>query len=76
MCQTGMGNQLKYADQRKSPVAVIQGSDEQARGVVQLKDLDLGARLAADIASNEEWKSQPAQREVRSSSGGNISFDD
>jgi histidyl-tRNA synthetase len=59
-----MGNQLKYADQRKSPVAVIQGSDEQARGVVQLKDLDLGARLAADITSNEEWKSQPAQREV------------
>ncbi|MBB5515112.1 histidyl-tRNA synthetase [Rubricella aquisinus] len=59
-----MGNQLKYADQRKSPVAVIQGSDERERGVVQLKDLDLGARLAADITSNEEWKAQPAQREV------------
>jgi histidyl-tRNA synthetase len=59
-----MGNQLKYADQRGSPVAVIQGSDERDRGVVQLKDLDLGARLAAEITSNEEWKSQPAQREV------------
>lgn len=59
-----MGNQLKYADQRGSPVAIIQGSDELARGVVQLKDLDLGARLAAEITSNEEWKSQPAQREV------------
>ena len=59
-----MGNQLKYADQRGSPVAVIEGSDEQARGVVQLKDLDLGARLATEINSNEEWKSQPAQREV------------
>lgn len=59
-----MGNQLKYADQRQSPVAVIQGSDERDRGVVQLKDLDLGARLAADITTNEEWKAQPAQREV------------
>jgi histidyl-tRNA synthetase len=57
------GNQLKYADKRNSPVAVIQGADEAARGVVQLKDLFLGARLAAE-ASHEEWKSQPAQTEV------------
>jgi histidyl-tRNA synthetase len=57
------GNQLKYADKRQSPVAVIQGSDEAARGVVQLKDLILGAKLAED-ATLEEWKSQPAQTEV------------
>lgn len=57
------GNQLKYADKRYSPVAVIQGSDEAARGVVQLKDLILGAKLAQD-ATLEEWKSQPAQTEV------------
>ncbi len=57
------GNQLKYADKRNSPVAVIQGGDEAARGVVQLKDLFLGAKLAAE-ASHEEWKSQPAQTEV------------
>jgi len=57
------GNQLKYADRRASPVAVIQGEDEAARGVVQLKDLVLGARIAQE-ASLEEWKSQPAQREV------------
>jgi histidyl-tRNA synthetase len=57
------GNQLKYADKRASPVAVIQGSDEAARGVVQLKDLILGAKLAQD-ATLEEWKSQPAQVEV------------
>ncbi len=57
------GNQLKYADKRRSPVAVIQGSDEAARGVVQLKDLILGAKLAED-ATLEEWKSQPAQTEV------------
>jgi len=57
------GNQLKYADKRASPVAVIQGSDEAARGVVQLKDLILGAKLAQE-ATLEEWKSQPAQVEV------------
>lgn len=57
------GNQLKYADKRQSPVAIIQGTDEAARGVVQVKDLVLGAKIAA-AASVEEWKSQPAQTEV------------
>ncbi len=57
------GNQLKYADRRGSPVALIQGSDEQARGVVQVKDLILGAQIAAS-ATVEEWKDQPAQTEV------------
>ncbi|PTW49539.1 histidine--tRNA ligase [Rhodovulum kholense] len=57
------GNQLKYADKRQSPVAIIQGSDEAARGVVQIKDLVLGARIA-ESASLEEWKSQPAQFEA------------
>ncbi|WP_042244356.1 histidine--tRNA ligase [Paracoccus sp. PAMC 22219] len=57
------GNQLKYADKRGAPVAIIQGGDEAERGVVQVKDLILGARIAAQ-ASVEEWKSQPAQTEV------------
>ena len=57
------GNQLKYADKRNAPVAVIQGGDEAARGVVQVKDLVLGAKIAAE-ASHEEWKAQPAQTEV------------
>ncbi|MDP3339075.1 histidine--tRNA ligase [Frigidibacter sp.] len=57
------GNQLKYADKRGSPVAVIQGGDEAERGTVVLKDLILGARIA-EGASLEEWKARPAQREV------------
>jgi histidyl-tRNA synthetase len=57
------GKQMKYADKRASPVAVIQGSDEQSRGVVVLKDLILGAKIAAG-ASLEEWKARPAQVEV------------
>ncbi|MGO4914005.1 histidine--tRNA ligase [Pseudogemmobacter sp. W21_MBD1_M6] len=57
------GNQLKYADSRNSPVAIIQGGDEAARGVLQIKDLYLGAKIA-ESASVEEWKAQPAQTEV------------
>ena len=57
------GNQLKYADKRESPIAVIQGGDEAAKGSVVLKDLVLGARIAAS-ATLEEWKDRPAQVEV------------
>ena len=57
------GNQLKYADKRESPVAIIQGGDEQERGVIQIKDLILGAKLAEN-ATLEEWKERPSQYEV------------
>ncbi len=57
------GNQLKYADRRASPVAVIAGGDEFDKGVVQVKDLVLGAKLA-ESASLEEWKERPSQVEV------------
>ncbi|ROU02459.1 histidine--tRNA ligase [Histidinibacterium lentulum] len=57
------GNQMKYADRRGSPVAVIEGTEEKARGVVQIKDLILGARIA-ESASLEEWKDRPSQYEV------------
>ncbi|MDA9509685.1 histidyl-tRNA synthase [Bradyrhizobium sp. CCBAU 11386] len=57
-----MGNQLKYADRRNSPCVIIQGSDEKARGELQIKDLIEGAKAAAAIASNQEWReSRPAQ---------------
>jgi histidyl-tRNA synthetase len=49
------GNQLKYADKRQSPVAIIQGDDEAARGVVQVKNLLLGAFAARYITDNEKW---------------------
>jgi histidyl-tRNA synthetase len=57
------GNQLKYADKRGSPIAVIQGGDEAAKGVVVLKDLILGAKIAEN-ATLEEWKDRPAQVEI------------
>ncbi len=57
------GNQLKYADKRGSRFAIIEGEDERARGVVQIKDLALGAALATEV-SHAEWRAQPAQVEV------------
>jgi histidyl-tRNA synthetase len=57
-----MGNQFKYADKRNSPCVVIQGGDEKAKGEVQIKDLIEGAKAAAAIASNQEWRAaRPAQ---------------
>ena len=57
------GNQLKYADRRNAPVAVIEGGEEKERGVIQVKDLILGAEIAKD-ASLEEWKARPSQFEI------------
>ncbi len=54
------GNQLKYADKRHSPIAVIQGGTEAEAGMVILKDLILGAKIA-EGATLEEWKNRPAQ---------------
>jgi histidyl-tRNA synthetase len=57
-----MAPQLKYADKRGAPCVVIQGGDEKAKGEVQIKDLIEGAKAAAAIASNREWRaSRPAQ---------------
>ena len=57
------GNQLKYADMRNAPIAIIEGQSEKDSGVVQIKDLILGSEIAQS-ATLEEWKENPAQREV------------
>ncbi|KEJ88995.1 histidine--tRNA ligase [Sulfitobacter donghicola] len=57
------GNQLKYADKRGSPIAVIEGGEEHERGVIQIKDLILGAKMA-EGATLEEWRDRPSQYEV------------
>ena len=57
------GNQLKYADQRNSPLAIIEGKDEKENGIVQIKDLILGSKLAKN-ATLEEWKENPAQTKI------------
>jgi histidyl-tRNA synthetase len=60
--KNNLGVQFKYADKRNAPCAIIQGSDEKAKGEVQIKDLIEGAKAAAAIASNQEWReTRPAQ---------------
>ncbi|MDF0603146.1 histidine--tRNA ligase [Psychromarinibacter sp. C21-152] len=57
------GNQLKYADKRDCPLAIIEGADEKDKGIVTVKDLALGKKLAEGL-THEEWREQPAQEEV------------
>ncbi len=59
---SGMRPQMKYADRRLSPAAVIIGGDELANGTVTIKDLDLGRKLAAGVSDNEQWRAdRPGQ---------------
>jgi histidyl-tRNA synthetase len=52
----GMKAQMKYADKRRSPLVVIQGGDEKAKGEVQIKDLALGSELAGSVESRADYK--------------------
>jgi histidyl-tRNA synthetase len=61
-----VGQQLKYADKRNSPCAVIQGGDEKAKGEVQIKDLIAGASLTA-IKDREEYLKQQAAAQFAAS---------
>ncbi len=58
------GAQLRYADQRESPVAVIEGSQEREQGVVQLKDLVVGRMVADELETSEAWRDRPTQLSV------------
>jgi histidyl-tRNA synthetase len=62
---SGMRPQMKYADRRLSPAAVIIGGDEFAAGTVTIKDLDLGRALAAGVTDNAAWRAErPGQMTI------------
>lgn len=62
---SGMRAQMKYADRKLSPAAVIVGEDELAAGTVTVKDLDLGRALSAQVSDNAAWREQrPGQQNV------------
>ncbi len=64
----GMKAQMKYADRRGAPAVIIQGSNEKEAGEVQIKDLVEGAKIAASIADNAEYRAaRPAQFAVKES---------
>lgn len=58
------GNQLKYADRMDAPLAIIQGSDERAAGIVQIKDLIEGKRLSGEIEDNAAWREARVAQET------------
>jgi histidyl-tRNA synthetase len=61
----GMKAQMKYADRRDAPLAIIQGGDEKARGVVQVKDLVAGKQLAGKLADHDAYReARPGQEEI------------
>jgi histidyl-tRNA synthetase len=58
-----LGQQMKYADRRNAPCAIVQGSDEKARGKVQIKDLISGAGLT-DIKDRDEYLKRQAEAQT------------
>jgi histidyl-tRNA synthetase len=56
----GMKAQMKYADKRNAPCAVIQGGDEKAKGEVQIKDLILGSTLTS-IENRDDYLKKQAE---------------
>ena len=52
--------QLRYADRRGSPIAIIQGGNEKEAGKVIVKDLIEGKRIAETITDNAEWREAKA----------------
>ena len=56
----GIGQQLKYADKRGCPCAVIQGPDEKAKGEVQIRDLIAGS-APSDIKERDAYLKQQAE---------------
>ena len=56
----GIGQQLKYADRRGSPCAVIQGPDEKAKGDVLIRDLIAGS-APSDLKDRDEYLKKQAQ---------------
>ena len=49
MVATRLGKQLKAADRRGTPIMVIAGEDERARGVVAVKDLRTGDQADVEL---------------------------
>ncbi|CAN5898010.1 histidine--tRNA ligase [soil metagenome] len=62
---SGMRPQMKYADRRMSPAAIMLGGDEIAAGTLTIKDLDLGRELSAGVTENATWREQrPGQQTI------------
>ncbi len=63
--EKGVGRQIKYADLTGVPIVLLYGSTEKERGIVTLKDMEVGRELAKKVEERRDWLAQrPGQRAV------------
>jgi len=63
--EKGVGKQIRYADLTGIPIVLLYGSTEKERGIVTLKDMEVGRELAKQVDARREWLTQrPGQRAV------------
>jgi histidyl-tRNA synthetase len=63
--EKGVGRQIKYGDLTGVPIVLLYGSTEKERGIVTLKDMEVGRELAKKVGARREWLAQrPGQRAV------------
>ena len=61
-----IGKQLKYADKKKIPIAIIIGEDEFKEGVVTIKDLRAKDKTEGEIKERDKWlKARMGQGKVQ-----------
>ncbi len=58
----GLKQQLSYADQKNSPIALLLGEDELRQNVITVRDLRLGKELADKITDKKQWKEMVQQQ--------------
>ncbi len=53
---TRLAKQLKRANKLGIPYTVLMGSDEAARGVVTIKQMDVGRERSSEVQDHDAWK--------------------
>jgi histidyl-tRNA synthetase len=67
--ERGIGKQVKHADRSGVPFVLLFGSDEKARNVVTIKDMNAGKARSTELGTREAWRQErPGQIEVQRSS--------
>ncbi len=54
--------QLAYADAKNAPAAILIGEDEIKEGVITLRNLKLGKKMATQIKDKQQWKEMVQQK--------------
>jgi histidyl-tRNA synthetase len=63
--EKGVGKQIKHGDATGVPIVLLYGSSEKERGIVTLKDMEVGRELAKKVEARREWLAErPGQRAV------------